>query len=326
MKRFSIVLVVSFLFSCSSSEYQETEVKKDQESKVDSVVPKEKNHVKLLFAGDLLLDRGVKEKIKIKGVDFLFEGMDSISRKHDFFIVNMETPLTNIHAPLNKKYIFRSDPALIPALKTHGITHAILSNNHAMDQNKEGLHDTYLNLNKHGIRSIGYGENVASSCKPTLIKKGKHIIAIFGSVEVPIENWFPLDNKPAICQLKGPELEATVQKYKQDNHSHKIIVSLHWGMEYISTPFGAQQQHAHKLIEVGCDLIVGHHPHVIQTTEKYLGKMIYYSIGNFIFDSKNPKSKEGLLVSLDIDEKGGITVIDFPFIIENCRPIPVRSL
>lgn len=276
--------------------------------------------VRILFAGDLLLDRGVRQEIQRKGLDHLFSGVDSIIDSHDFFVVNMETPLTKIESPLNKKYIFRSEPELLPKLKAHKITHAILSNNHSMDQGKEGLLDTYKNFIKNEIETIGFGKNINEFCSPTLISTKGHTIALFGSVQIPIENWFQVDDQAGICQMQGKEFETYIENYHQEHPDHIIVVNLHWGLEYLSTPNFTQIQHAKNLIEAGTDIIIGHHPHVIQSIQKYKGKMVYYSIGNFIFDSSHPNSKKAFLISLEIDENGEIRSQKIPIKIANCRP------
>ncbi len=301
-------------FSCSDSA-KESKKGIKQSDQIES-----KESIRILFAGDLLLDRGVAEQIKRKGIDFLFSGVDSVIRSHDYFVANLETPLTNIESPLNKKYIFRSDPKHASSLKNHGISHVIMSNNHTMDQGKEGLKDSYENLIQAGIVPVGYGDQALESCRPILIESGKHSIALFSSVQIPIENWFQVDEQPGVCQFQGEELEDRIKDYHDSNPEHKIIVNLHWGMEYLSTPNFSQMQHAKNLIDAGADAIVGHHPHVIQSMEEYKGKMIYYSIGNFIFDSKNPISKKALMVSIQIDEKGVLSCSKIPIKIRSCRP------
>ena len=297
------------------------QVQSDQVHPVQKEV-KKKSDVRLLFAGDLLLDRGVKARIERKGLKTLFEGVDSIINQHDFFIVNMETPITQIESPLNKKFIFRSDPKHLSTLKAVGVSHAILSNNHSMDQNKEGLLDTYHNLIQSGIEPIGGGRNKKEACEPTLIQKEGHTIAIFGSVSIPIENWFPIDNQPSVCQLNHEEMIEHIANYRETNPDVKVVVTLHWGLEYLSTPTVDQINHAKKIIDAGADVIIGHHPHVIQTIQEYKGKMIYYSIGNFIFDSKHPKSKKALLISLNINANGEISCQDIPIQIQDCKPVP----
>ncbi|MCB0477817.1 MAG: CapA family protein [Crocinitomicaceae bacterium] len=313
------LLFVFLMNSCQQEQHRDDSVsEKSNESESQEI--KSSNKLTILFAGDLLLDRGVRKQVERKGFDHLFSGVDSLIQQHSYFIVNLETPLTEIKSPLNKKYIFRSDPEHAKGLKSHGVTHAILSNNHSMDQSKDGLEDTKNHLTRAGIQSIGYGENVRSFCSPTLIQNEKDTVALFGSVQIPVENWFQVDDQPGICQMQGEELENYIQNYHQLHPNYLIIVNLHWGLEYLSAPNFTQIQHAKNLIDAGAELIVGHHPHVIQSTQEYNGKMIYYSIGNFIFDSTHPNSKKAFLISVEIDETGKLISKPIKIQIENCRP------
>lgn len=90
-----------------------------------------------------------------------------------------------------------------------------------------------------------------------------------------------------------------------------IIVSLHWGLEYEAPPHPHQIETAHRLIDNGVDLIIGHHPHVIQGIEKYRGKYIFYSLGNFLFDQYGDQEKESIIFSCDLGKEG----LQFPYII-----------
>lgn len=291
------------------------------ETENNSKINRSKESVHILFAGDLLLDRGIRLQIKRNGgIDHLFSGVDSVIETHDYFVVNLETPLTDIESPLNKKYIFRSDGKHAKDLARLGVTHAVLSNNHSMDQGKIGLVDTYKRLSIANIEEIGFGINYDDFCKPGIIKKNNHTIALFGSIQIPVENWFQLDNQPGVCQKKGQELVDDIKTYRNTHPNHKIIVNLHWGMEYLSTPNFTQIEHAKNLIDAGADAIIGHHPHVIQSIQEYKGKMIYYSIGNFIFDSKHPNSKKAFLISVEIDSDGKVICKDILIHIKNCRP------
>ncbi|GAI55886.1 unnamed protein product [marine sediment metagenome] len=100
---------------------------------------------------------------------------------------------------------------------------------------------------------------------------------------------------------KEEEIIKTIKTVKSLNPDNFLIVSLHWGEEYKLINSPAQQKLAHQLIEAGTDLIIGHHPHVVQNIEKYLGKLIFYSLGNFIFDQYfSPETQQGLAVGLEI--------------------------
>ncbi|MEZ4937122.1 MAG: CapA family protein [Crocinitomicaceae bacterium] len=319
MRKGAIFCFIFLLFTCQQEQSVNGIISTD-ENEVRSPIANPGSKLSILFAGDLLLDRGVRDQIEKKGIDFLFSGLDTLISSHNYFVVNLETPLTKIESPLNKKYLFRSEPEHALDLRRKGVTHAILSNNHSMDQNKDGLADTDLQLRNADITSIGYGENLDNFCSPKLIETEFVTVALYGSVQIPIENWFQVDDQPGVCQLQGEELENQIKTYHQANPHHLIIVNLHWGMEYLSTPNFSQIDHAKNLIDAGAELIIGHHPHVIQSVQEYKGKWIYYSIGNFIFDSTHPNAKNALLISVEIDANGHLEPSAIPIHIENCRP------
>ena len=126
--------------------------------------------VGLLFTGDVLLSRGVGRVIRYAGADRLFSpSVDSLFATAQMVVANLECPATAIDAPLSKRFVFRADPAVLPALRRHGITHLNLANNHSIDQGREGLADTYHNIIKAGMTPIGYGATDAEACRPLLL-------------------------------------------------------------------------------------------------------------------------------------------------------------
>ena len=122
MRSISIVLAVSSVFSVSA---QATDT------------------LNIIFTGDILLDRGVRQVIDHHGVDYLFsEDIDSVFRSAQLVVGNLECPATTIQSPVFKRFIFRGEPEWLGALQNHGFTHLNLANNHSIDQGREGLIDT----------------------------------------------------------------------------------------------------------------------------------------------------------------------------------------
>jgi len=290
---------------------------------VTSCQNKDKSHesIQILFVGDILLDRDVKERIEHLGADALFHSsIDSIFSECDYVVANLECPATKIKEPINKKYIFRAEPELLNVLKAHGITHLNIANNHSMDQGRSGLRDTYRNILKNGMIPLGYGENIEQSCKPVLIASDPRKVFILSSLQVPSENWTYLDNSPCVCEESFESISTQISSLKKNEPNSIVIVQLHWGVEHTQTPLVSQKQQAYSLIDSGADCIIGHHTHTIQKIEHYKGKPIYYSIGNFIFDQSKSINSEGLMVKLTItsnDIKSNTT----RFHIEKCSPM-----
>ncbi|WP_299257151.1 CapA family protein [uncultured Aquimarina sp.] len=278
------------------------------------------NEVSIVFAGDLLLDRGVRNRIEHLGMDSLFDSsIDSVFGKSDVVIANLECPATAIKEPINKKFIFRAEPSWLMSLKDHGITHLNMANNHSMDQGRKGLVDTNRNILDTGLTPLGYGKDTKQACQPQLIATTPRNVYVFSSLQVPSENWMFLEDKPCVCEDSFETISYKIKKLKSKEPNSVVIVQLHWGAEHTRVPLTYQKQQAYLLIDSGADGIIGHHPHTIQTVELYKQKPIYYSIGNFIFDQNKPINSKGLLVQLKVSKKD-ITFNQLEFIIEKCTP------
>jgi poly-gamma-glutamate capsule biosynthesis protein CapA/YwtB (metallophosphatase superfamily) len=264
-----------------------------------------KKELSIVFGGDVMLDRGIRAQIAVKGVGHFTSDIQSEFQAADFAVVNLECPATAIKAPLTKKFIFRAEPEWLPELYKAGITHCILANNHSYDQGRAGLISTDENLENAQLKSIGYGVDQQEACKPVVLQKDGIDVAIFSSVTLGLESWMYLENEPGMCQATIQDLKGSVLTYKQQHPEAFIVVTLHWGIEYQVMPTMMQQKEAKELIAAGADAIIGHHPHVVQRFEWIDGKPVFYSVGNLIFDNANPVAAEGILVKLVVGEFDG---------------------
>lgn len=272
------------------------------------------------FTGDVLLDRGVRREIQRRGsVDSLLAAVAPIFRSADATVINLECPLTDRDSPVHKRYIFRGDPLTAQALRRAGITHASLANNHTIDHGRAGLTDTHRYLRQAGITPMGYGTTHAETLHPTLIEKGNLRVALFATVTLPLENWVWVSDKPNVCQASIAELAEAVTKHQNAHPEDYIVTLLHWGTEYHATPSNVQRRDARRLIDAGADVIIGHHPHVIQPVETYRDKYIFYSLGNFIFDPLRPTAAETKILKMRFHPKG-ISYQIYQGQIRACRP------
>lgn len=279
-----------------------------------------KPELAVVFGGDVMLDRGVRAQINVKGVGHFTEEISSVFGTADFGVVNLECPATAINAPLAKEFIFRAEPQWLTDLHDANITHLIVANNHSYDQGRSGLISTVENIQKAALVSVGYGADQRRACEPVLLEKDDLRMAIFSSVLLPLENWMYLPDKPGMCQATVEELIENIKTFKAADTSAFVVVSLHWGVEYQPMPSGIQREQAESLISAGADAIIGHHPHVVQSYESIDGKPVFYSVGNLIFDSLNPGASEGILVKIVVGEKSkGVEII--PYSMENGKPV-----
>lgn len=273
----------------------------------------------ICFTGDVLLDRGVRTQIGKHGLAWLLDSVAPVFQSVDATVINLECPVTTFASPINKRFIFRADPEGLPALRDARITHAALANNHSMDQGSEGLKDTYVHLMTHGIVPLGYGDTQQMACRPMLVSKGNVEVAFFNSVLLPLENWVYLEEDNGVCQATVDILIDEIQSFKKNHPDTYIITVLHWGVEYQQHPTPFQRREAYRLINAGTDVVIGHHPHVVQEEEIYKGKPIFYSLGNFIFDQSKPETSRSVIVELSLS-RSNITFKKHPVQIRNCKP------
>ena len=282
--------------------------------------------VSILFTGDILLDRGVREVINHRGVDYLFtQEVDSLFASCDYVVANLECPATTIRQPDFKRYVFRAEPEWLDVLRAHGITHLNLANNHSIDQGRAGLVDTKRNIEAAGMIPFGAGLNMAEAAEPLIITQHptpithQRNIYIVPTLRMALENYSYLPDKPCVSQEPEDSLVARIRRLRANDPRAVIVVCPHWGGEHTLRPIPSQIETAHRIIDAGADLIVGHHTHTLQTIEVYHGRRIYYSIGNFIFDQQKPINTQACVVKLTVDADN-IDVETIPITIRRCVP------
>jgi len=277
-------------------------------------------NVKFCAVGDVLFDRGVRNTIKKKGVNSLFEKVRPIVSTHDLAFCNLECPLTskNIGYPLLKRYSFRGDPESVQGLSYAGFNVVSVANNHTIDWGRDGFLETIRILKENNIYSVGGGRNQEESLKPVLIKKKGLTFAFFGAISFLLEAIPYLEDKPAPGYAGIEEL--TAQIVNINNKVDFVIVSFHWGIENYTLPTSRQVEYAHRVIDAGADLVLGHHPHVLQSIELYKDRFIIYSLGNFVFDNSRTHQKQTVIFSCEFDKGRIICPQIIPIIINNYQP------
>ena len=292
-------------------------------AKIADSAPQDTLHV--VLTGDILLDRGVRRVIERHGPDAIFSpSVDSLLRRADVAVGNLECPATKINAPSMKRFVFRADPEWLTTLRNHGFTHLNLANNHSVDQGRTGLADTRKNVLLAGITPIGAGENMAEASQPVLLAATPRPVYMLASLRLSLENYVYLTDRTCVSQEPIDTLAARIARLRAEQPAAYIIVSLHWGAEHTLSPVPIQRIEARKLINAGADCLVCHHSHTLQTIEEYHGKKIYYSIGNFVFDQSADINTRACAVQIDVFGDGA-NVTTLPVRIKNCVPEIVSS-
>lgn len=278
--------------------------------------------VHIIAVGDILLDRGVGEYIEESGYDYPYAGIKEEIIKGDIAIANLECPLTDSGNAVLKRpeLIFKGSKLNGSALKGAGFNLLNLANNHTMDQGREGLTNTIKVLKSSGIVTLGAGMTRSEARKPVFIEKGNTRIGFLGYSDFPPEGYMYDENKADVARVDMKSLGEEVKAAREQ--CDFLVVSFHWGKEFDFYPGDRQREMAHAAVENGAGLIIGHHPHVLQRVEEYKGKLIFYSLGNFVFDRQLPKgTDESVIIDITVDGGGWKETRIIPVSIEDCKPI-----
>jgi len=266
----------------------------------------------VLLVGDIMLDRGVENLIKQNSIYYPFQKISHFLRGIDTVFGNLEGPVVNNppEFPANSlKFAF--NPEVIKGASWSNFNLFSLANNHTPDMGKEGLEETKEWLKKYGINFVGDPLSGSSDNLNSSFLWDNITFLAFNQI-------FPFMDKEE-------EMIKAIKTVKYLNPDNFLMVSLHWGEEYKLINSPAQQSLAHRIIKAGADLIIGHHPHVVQNIEKYQGKLIYYSLGNFIFDQYfSPDTQEGLAVGLEIHPDRLVCRL-FPLQINLSQPVLMKQ-
>lgn len=270
-----------------------------------------------LAVGDIMLSRMVDYKMK-ENPDLLYDyPYSDISDLIDADInfANLETPLIAGDPVPTGTMSFRADLENASSLKKAGFNLLSLANNHTGNRGKIGFLETFKALENENIDFIGAGINENESYAGKIIEVSGQKIGFLAYVD---DMFTHISQKPGIdspgsSSMQDCDLEEDIESIKNRGAEY-IIISMHSGHEYHDAPNWYQEAFAREAIDFGADLIIGHHPHVVQTVEKYNDKYIFYSLGNFIFDQMwSEETKQGVMVKFYFNE----------FDIEKIRLIPV---
>lgn len=262
-----------------------------------------KTNISFFAVGDIMLSRDVAAQINKRGKDsyWPFRALENELLSTDFNFGNLESPFSgNDKYYFDNQFIFNSPTWAMPGLAQHNFKVLSLANNHILNQGIEGLDYTTKLLEENGSLAVGTGRDQNESWQGKVYSvKGVRvgfIAATYGVSEPEDYNRvaFLKDEDKLIESIKDLKLR-----------SDFIIVSMHAGTEYTREPNWQQTKFAHTAIDNGADIVIGSHPHWIQTIEKYKNKYIFYSLGNFVFDQMwSLDTREGLMLKIFLEKPG----------------------
>jgi len=297
---------LAFILSHSKILEQSIEIKIPQVKNPKSSFEKKDSVISIVLVGDVMLSRGVEYMMKkYNNFKWPFLKIAQELKKANIVFGNLEGPISDKGSKAGSIYSFRANPKTIEGLKFAGFNVLSLANNHALDYTREALKDTLLRLKENNISYVGAGFNEKEAFSVLMKEIQGTKIGFLAYTNLGPETWRAKNENPGISWISENDFE----KIKQDIRKAKetvdiLIVSLHAGEEYKKEPTPFQISFSKMAIEAGADVVIEHHPHVVQKNEKYLNGWIFYSLGNFIFDQGFSKeTMEGEIVKIVVKDK-----------------------
>lgn len=258
----------------------------------------------ICLVGDVLLASGVGESIAANGPDYPWKDTADVLKESDIAIANLECAVSTRGDPEpDKEYTFRALPRVLDGAVKAGVDVLTLANNHVLDFGQEAMLDTINYIKEKKMLTAGAGLNEDEATLPAIVEIGGKKVAVLAfSRIIPRSSWIAGKEKPGLAS--GHNYQMMMDRVKAtDQEADITVVSMHWGDETEDYPDRKEVQLAHALVDAGADIVVGHHPHVLQGIEFYQGKVIAYSLGNFIFTMASGKAMEGAI--LQVTDGGG---------------------
>jgi hypothetical protein len=247
--------------------------------------------IRLLFTGDILLSREVRREIELTGI-FPWTGFADLFKNATWIAGNLEGAVGSAEQCIptdSDSPCFDVPASLIPLLSKAGFRAIGIANNHSSDLGPTGRTATRAVLRNAGIEALSFEDS------PLFMTLGGQTVAIVAVSTVP-------GRDGSRTEIPSTALRQKLQLAR--SLAESVVVYIHWGSELLDWPNTGQRDAAAWLIQNGVDLVVGHHPHVVQAPECVGGRPVFFSLGNHVFDQKYPATKEGLIADCSI--RGGV--------------------
>ena len=258
--------------------------------------------VSVVVVGDIMLG-GPPERMMQRGLD-PFKHFSQVFKQADIRLGNLECVVSNKgEAEPDKPNVFRVHPRAMRFLSRH-FDAVGLANNHSGDYGSVAFADMLKRLRKAGVGFYGGGDNLAQAHQPFIMEKKGVRIAVLGFNEFQPRSFEADHDKPGIAWSEDEQVLRDIAWARGPGRADVVIMVMHWGWE---DPLAnhRQRQLARLMIDAGVDAVIGGHPHLVQDSEVYQGKPIFYSLGNFVFEGfDNPVNNTGLVLNLSISKHG----------------------
>ena len=236
----------------------------------------------IILGGDVMLSRSVGRFARQHRDPALpWRDIAPVFAAADIAFVNLEAPFSDRGKPVESGMIFKAEPEMIDGLELAGIDIVSTANNHARDCDRYGVEFTLNWLGRHGIAAVGSAKSAEDAHAGTILERnGTRFGFLAYTFDQSNGNHRDVDDR--IAGLDTARMCEDVASLRM--RADAVIVSMHAGIEYMPRPCKQQEEFAHAAIDAGARVVVGHHPHVVQPWERVGGGVIFYSLGNLVFD------------------------------------------
>ncbi len=244
---------------------------------------------RILLGGDVMLSRHVAELAHARSDPaWPLHGVAPLLSAADIAFVNLEAPFSD-HPRNLGGMVFQAEPDMIAGLVEAGVDVVSTANNHARDCGSYGMQFTLDWLDQHGIAAVGTGESAEAAHRGAVLERnGVRFGFLAYTFDQSNGNYTDRDERVATMDVR--RMAADVARLRE--RADVVLVSMHAGWEYQKRPNPQQRQFARAAIDAGATVVAGHHPHVIQPLEGYAGGLIFYSLGNLVFDQFQRKDTQ----------------------------------
>lgn len=293
--------------------------------------------------GDIIPARHVAEAMAEHGTNFPFAPAVPLVKGSDITFGDLECPLTDNFEIPYEGMTFAAPTKAVGGLKLLGLNVVTLANNHSTNFGEKAFTDTLKVLKDNGIKYAGGGYDYKEAHKPAIIESNgvKYAFLSYNSIKGSIDATSDSAGVAWIRMLPfNPDSPEDIAAIENDIRSAKqqadvVIPCFHWSEEYQYHPNGSMVVLAHKACDAGADMVIGQHPHTVQSVEWYKGKFIAYSLGNFIFDQRQveiegkevgEQTRKGFVLRCDFRRDALVSMKMLPYRInDDCQTIPLKG-
>lgn len=263
----------------------------------DAANPK---YITVALGGDIMLARYVyRYAQQRKDPKWPFQRIQQYLQQVDLAFANLESPFAENGPFFEERMVFRAHPSMVEGLTAAGFDVVSTANNHTRDAGSHGIEFTLRHLEKHGIRAVGTALRAEERAKGVVLER-KGVRFGFLGYTFDQRNGNHADDDPRIAMMDARTVGRDVEALSRE--AQVIVVSMHAGWEYWTKPNDLQVSFARAAIDAGATIVAGHHPHVVQPVEVYKHGVIFYSLGNLVFDqAQRPGVRQGAVAEVGFE-------------------------